>query len=270
MPGVVIHGREEAVDGLVVKNWNDDPRLRIRMPEDGAPRSSTWVRNIILHTTLGIPGGKDHRPQVILPGLGPSTDTELNIAHFWSTNGAAGGAHLIVDFDGSVSCLADLQTEVTYHATSVNSVSIGIEIAQRQVDAALYEEQLVCVVQLVDWLTKRFRIQRQIPSRYTYGSPIGRLVAGGRDIIGVAGHRDQTTNRGPGDPGDRIFELLRDAGYEPFDFSAGEDRTRWAERQRALYMTDKEADGIPGPNTCLRLEAAGYKNGLWISRPGDE
>jgi hypothetical protein len=109
---------------------------------------------------------------------------------------------LVVDHDGSAACLADLADEVSYHSGEVNEVSIGIEIYQGS-DAELYEGQLESVVALVDYLTRRFHIQRQYQWPY-HRRPAARIASGAQDVVGIFGHRDVTTNRGLGDPGDAI------------------------------------------------------------------
>jgi hypothetical protein len=270
MPGVVINGAQVAVPGVSVQNWHDEPRFRLRIGEssgvnDGRPRTTRWVRSIILHTTRGIPGGTDLRAQKILPGLGPVGPLAENVARYWSTSGQAGGAHLICDFDGTWICLADLASETAYHATSINDVSIGIEICQGG-DAELYDGQLDSVVTMVDFLTERFCIQRQIP--HGYHGPVPRLASGGANCVGVFGHRDQTDQRGQGDPGDAVMEKLAKAGYERLDFRAGQDLSVWRERQRSIsagLSTPLADDGIAGPRTVARLEQLGYPHGLWAA-----
>ena len=85
-------------------------------------------------------------------------------------------------------------------------------------------------------------------------------------MVGVYGHRDCSNNRGRGDPGDAIFEMLMDAGYESFNFEENEDKETWEDRQKKLGLLP---DGVPGPRTARALIEEGYSNGLWISRPGD-
>src|SRR5262245_56406345 len=107
MPGLVIRGAPEIVPGVTCMSWFDDKALRLGIGEDGARRvTNTWIRAIVLHTTRGIPGGSDLRPQRILPGLGPSRNSARSVNSWWSTNGQSAGAHLVVDFDGTVACLA--------------------------------------------------------------------------------------------------------------------------------------------------------------------
>jgi hypothetical protein len=273
MPGLIIDGAEVEVPGLAVSNWNDNPRFRLRIGQpnganDGRKRKTRWVRQIILHTTKGIPGGKDRRPQKVLPGVGPVGTQAECVARWWSVSELCSGAHMVCDFDGSWLCLADLAAECAYHATTVNDVSIGIEICQGR-DAEMYEGQLDSVVAMVDFLTARFGIQRQIPHAYT--GPIPRLEEGGANCVGVFGHRDQTDNRGPGDPGDAIMERLAAAGYERLDFRAGADLEVWAARQQALSLRQGaplSVDGVAGPATVARLAQSGRTHGLWVSRDG--
>lgn len=266
MPGLVINGAQVQIPGLNIVNYLDDPRLEIKAPEDGTRRKS-WVRSVVLHTTKGIPGGKDKRPQVIHPGLGPNTNVGLRSATYCRTNpdsrgggtrSCNGGHHLTVDHDGTITCHADLAKWSMYHANTANQASIGIEMFQAS-DAGLYAGQLEIVVLLVDALTRLFGIQRQIPDRYR--GPLARLGRGqnGMDLVGVIGHRDVSNTRGPGDPGDEIFTRLEAAGYKRVDFSSGADLALWKVAQAAHGLT---ADGVPGPMTYKKL-------GQLVRRPGD-
>lgn len=251
------------VPGFTIKSWHDDPKLRLT-GGDCKLRPKTWVRGIVLHTTRGIPGGKDKRPQVIKPGLGPDTKRDERIADMWAADDRHAGAQLVCDHDASWTCLADLQLEAAYHAGNVNDVTIGIEMYQDG-NAALYEGQLESVVRMIDFLTREFSIQRQVPHRYL-GHALERGLNRGLDMVGVYGHRDCSNNRGAGDPGDTIMQMLRDAGYESFDFGANRDKRIWMDRQAALGVL---ADGVPGPRTVSALRIAGHPHGLWVDRPGD-
>lgn len=263
----MIGGALELVPGLRVTNWLDVPQLRLRLGEDFRARKTHWVRQIILHTTKGIPGGNDKRPQRIIDGLGPFMDAGLACSRWWTKSPEAAGAHLVVDFDGQVSCCADLLTEAAYHARQANDTSIGIELYQGR-DAELYDGQLRVAVQLVDWLTRRFGIQRQIPHQYI--GCVDRLKSADelQHVVGVLGHRDLATNRGMGDPGNRIFNLLGQAGYEPLDFDQREDLDVWRKRQSKLRLAT--IDGVPGPATLAALASMGRPHGMWLSRPGDD
>lgn len=265
--GVIINGKRELVPGLQVTNWLDDPVLRLRRGEDFRVRRTTWIRQVVLHTTKGIPGGNDLRPQKIRPGLGPFTNAGEACSRWWSKSPEAAGAHLVVDFDGQVSCCVDLQTEAAHHARHANDTSIGIEIYQGR-DAEMYEGQLDLVVRLVDFLTRRFGIQRQIPHQYV--GPIHRLMDPQeiQDVVGVVGHRDLDNRRGRGDPGNRIMNLLGMAAYEPIDFDQRKDLEEWRRRQAKLGLP--KPDGVPGPLTVAALLAVGRPHGLWVTRPGDD
>lgn len=269
MPGLVIKGKQVEVAGLKITNFLDDPKLRLRPGQDCRARHTTWVRGIVVHTTKGIPGGSDKRPQILHPGVGPDTKAEERTAHWWSTSPLQSGAHLVVDADGSIGCLADLARETAFHAGQVNEYTVGIEIFQGA-DAGLFAGQLEATVILIDALTRLFGIQRQFHAPYRNG-PIRRLLQGGADVVGIYGHRDATNNRGFGDPGDFIFQFLEKAGYEKFDFFKGNDKIEWKGRQ--LWLNSKgsvlDEDGVPGPATVNALKKAGYTQGLWVTRPGD-
>lgn len=258
--GLVIRGSRVPVPGRTVTNFLDDPRYSLKLPEDGKAARRHPVQLVVLHTTKGIPGGKDRRPQDVRPGLGPNVDAELRCARFWSSSDLQSGAHLVVDFDGTIGCLADCADVVAYHAKAMNARSVGIEIYQGSA-AELYAGQLEAVCDLVDVLTMTFGIQRQIPDKYR--GPLARLTSGGADVVGVVGHRDGDDNRGEGDPGNAIFEALAARKYERFNFAAGDDRAAWKERQARLGVA---ADGIPGPATRHALAAAGHAGGLWVAR----
>lgn len=263
--GLVVDGLRLAVPGVNVINFFDDPRLRLKIGEDGTIRPrSAHVQAIVLHTTRGAPDNDDHRPQDIRAGAGPSTRAGYETVADWRADHRCAGAHLVVDFDGWVYCLADLVREETFHARSVNPRTIGIELTQGR-DCELYADQLSTVATLVDWLTADLGIQRQIPDRYR--GPVERLEAGGQDFYGVFGHRDQTANRGEGDPGDAVMAELGARGYERFNLRAGDDRTVWRDRQRALGFGAADCDGIPGPKTVAALRARGYRSGLWTMPP---
>jgi hypothetical protein len=267
MPGVVIGGHQIAVPGLDVRNWFDDGALRLKAGEDFRRRDTDWVRGICLHTTKGWPDRDHPRPMHVLPGLGQGGRDDATV-RYWATSSRQAGAHLVVDDDGSVVCCADLALEAAYHAGKVNEVTIGIEIYQGS-DAELYAGQLDATVRLVDFLTRQFGIQRQFQRRYL-GKPVPRIAPGAQDVVGVYGHRDVTTNRGAGDPGDFVFAWLAKAGYEAFSFEADEDKAVWRERQRTLGLTGEAASGIPGSETVRALAQAGHAHGLWVRRPGDE
>jgi hypothetical protein len=265
---IVVAGQRVEIPGLTSICYLDEPRLRLRKAEDMARRLLPEVRGIVLHTTKGIPGGADQRPQVILPGIGSPVDAGVRCARYWSTSKTAAGAHLVVDFDGTVSCCADLLLEAAFHAGPVNQVTIGIEIFQGG-NAEMYAGQHEAVLTLVDWATRRFGVQRQVPDRYR-GFPLTRLGftgARGKDYFGVYGHRDVSANRGAGDPGSPIMTLLQRAGYEGADVGAYADLALWRPRQAALGI--EPADGIPGPHTRDQLEMVGRPHGMWLWRPGD-
>ena len=260
--GLIINHTVHTIPGIEIRSWQNDPLLRLSI-DDYRRRPKTALKQIILHTTKGIPGGKIRTPQKILPGLGPDTKRDERLAQMWSMDNRRAGAHLAVDFDGSVACFADIQTDMTFHAGNVNAQSIGIEIYQGS-HGELYEGQLEVVVRLADYLTKHFSIQRQLHMPYGRQA-LKRGLKHGFDMVGVFGHRDVSNRRGAGDPGDRIMEMLIEAGYESFNFAYNEDKDVWKQRQKDLGVL---ADGVPGEKTVIALRPM-KKHGLWVNRPGD-
>jgi hypothetical protein len=276
MPGLIIDGKEVEVPGVSIRNFKDDPKLALRVGKpdganDGGARTLP-VTLVVLHTTKGIPGGSDKREQVIKPGFGPNTDAGNRTATYWSTDPTASGAHIVVDHNGNVVCLADLKTTCAYHAGQyeVNLRSAGIEIFQGS-GAEMYEGQLDVVRKVVDVITSYFGIQRQIPDYYRNNTPIPRLQSlGGRNLFGVVGHRDVSDQRGKGDPGDAIMEVLAKNGYERFDFFTSKDIETWKGRQTdiaAKLNRSMSIDGIPGAQTTAALKELGYQDGLWTLPP---
>lgn len=257
--GFVIDGKRIRVAGLDVTSWQDDPRLRLVMGEDGSRRKpSAWIRAVVLHTTKGLRGGAP------LPGFGRPVSAGLRCARYWSTDGRRAGAHIVVDHDGAVTCLADLALEVANHCPEWNAHSVGIELYQGA-KGELYEGQLDVCVAVCDFLTRTFGIQRQIPHQYL--GALARFLPGDSSVVGVIGHRDAAKNRDWGDPGNAIFNRLGLAGYESLNFDAREDLDVWRRRQRDLGIP--KGDGIPGPRTITVLRELGRPHGMWVPRPGD-
>lgn len=251
MPGVIIDGREEEIEGLIIVNYKDEPKYKLKPGEDMRNRRTRWVRSVTGHTTKG-------KPTKLKPGCGPDTDVESRIARLWATDGRNAGTHLSIDSDCSIGCHADLLRDATYHASSLNEVSISFELYQEP-DGGIYVDQVRCAVFLTEWLCARFGIQRQMPRPDCRGV-IQRIARGGSNCVGVFGHRHQTRNRGPGDPGDHYFIALAQAGFMAFDFDSHEDIDFWKLIQIKHGLVE---DGVPGPLTCDALRAAGYKDGLW-------
>ena len=236
MPGLIINGKEILIPGLKIINWKDDPLVRLRIGNDGRARKTRWVRSIVPHVTGGPVGGEytTNPWKFVQPGRHNGDDLANKVIRYWTSSNDSGGAHLVVDWDCDILCTADLLTEVTYHATSVNEVSIGIEMVRGRTDGLMYRDQLDTSVSLIDALTRLFSIQRQIQRPYHKYKPPVRIHGGGTNVVGVYGHRDQTDGRGPEDPGEPIMELLVNAGYESVDYTRDTDITLWKIRQQSL------------------------------------
>lgn len=256
MPGLLVNGQEIAVDGLTILNPDDAAWCRLEA-KDWKARPTPWVRQVILHTTKG------NWPQHVIPGKGAGGKAKLT-ADYWRGDPTPSAAHIVIDNDGTVACLCDLATTEAYHATVSNPWSIGIEMYQ-EADNGVHEAVYAAAVVLVPALCRIFGIQFQIPKQPYKNEPLRRMSDGGEMCVGVFGHRDNTPQRGHGDPGDEIFARLAAAGAERFDHNAEEDLAVWKTRQAALNQAGAniDVDGIPGAQTLAALKASGRIHGLW-------
>jgi hypothetical protein len=256
MPGLLVNGKQVPVENLTIINPMDAEWCRLES-KDYSRRPTPWVRQVILHTTKG------NWPQTVLAGRGGGGKAKL-VADMWRGDPKSSSAHLVIDNDGTVACLCDLATTQAFHATVSNAWSIGIEMYQESGNG-IYEAVYDATVKLVPALCRIFGIQFQIPKRPYRNAPLRRMADGGRLCVGVFGHRDNTEQRGRGDPGDEIFARLAKAGAESFDHDAGEDLEAWKARQAELNQRGAQlvADGAPGPATVAALQAAGRGHGIW-------
>lgn len=257
MPGLIINGKEEQIPNVIVLNYKDDPRLKLKPGEDMRSRHTRWIRSIVLHNTK-------NAPTTVKLGSGPSTDLDHRIARLWSTDARNAGAHLSVDWDSTVGCHCDLLLDASYHAGSMNEVSIGIEIYEDS-KGVVYEDQLITVVNLVKWLCQRFGIQMQMHPWHD-NSEIPRIKTGGSDCVGVFGHCHNNHKDKAYDPGFDVMKFLAAAGFREFDFvgcdvtGAYWDVGYWIPIQAKLGL---KCDGVPGPKTRDALQALGFAGGLY-------
>lgn len=251
--GLLIAGVIIPVEGLAIANPTDTTWCRLD-PADYRQRKTTWIRQIIVHGTRG------GWPQAIRPGAGAGGRDKV-VAEFWRGDPEHSAAQLVVDTDGTVACLCDLAHVAAYHATVSNDWSIGIEMAQVG-ESEVYEATLAATVRLVRALCYHFAIPFQMPTAYQ-GKPLERMLTGGKDCVGVFGHRDNTTRRGRGDPGDAIMAALEQATAERMDFDRDQDIMMWKLRQAKLNAMGETltVDGICGPGTMAAMRRHGFESG---------
>jgi len=206
--GIVADGIQIEVPGWPSTSWLDEPALRLKLPEDGAARR-TRPRSIGLHTTRGT------MPQPLISEPAADKDcTARATVRAWRIEKRQAGAHLLVDADGEILCVADVVREMSYHTPRLNTVSIGIEVVQRRKDGALFEPQLRATVALVRLLCGLFLIEQRV----IWPMPRAPLPAVQmQQYSGVFGHRDVDANRGKGDPGELLPQALLQAGFRADD-----------------------------------------------------
>lgn len=245
-------------------------------PEDYRERPRDTVQQLICHST----GGK--WPQLIRPGKGQAGHAK-EIADMWRGADRGGGervhsaAQLIIDHDGTAVCLGDLIRQMAYHAEGSNPYSVGIEACTLP-DGSIYEAVLVAYVRLVCVLTWSglpgaglLPIPAQVHLGPYRGDPLPRMETGngptrrqlgGPDCVGVFGHRDNTSERGRGDPGDEIMtRLVTQVGFEALDFVSREDLAVGKKRQAVLVASGESIaiDGIVGPATIAAMQRQGFR-----------
>lgn len=258
MNALLAYGKHIPVPGLTIISPGQEPWAKLS-PADYRLRNTSWVRQIIVHTTKG------QWPQHVKPGAGPPGKNKI-VADFWRGDPNHSAAHLVVDLNGDVVCLGDLGRLCCYHATVSNDWSVGIEMYQLN-DGGIHQATLDATVLLVEALCRIFGIQYQTHCGPYHNAPLPAMVYGGKDCVGVFGHRDNTNNRGAGDPGDIIFQMMSDRGCEQFDFLMRQDKTVWKDRQRGFNVNSGamlNVDGVPGPGTVKAIKQ--YHNrpsGVW-------
>jgi hypothetical protein len=254
--GLLIGGLLHEVPGVecLSPGAGSPPWLRLA-PGDYQLRKTRWTRGVVLHTTKGI------NPQTILPGKGPNGKDKV-VADFWRNDAGHSAAHIVVDTDGSVACLADLATVAAYHATTANDWTVGIEMYQLP-GGEIYEATLASTVAVCRVICSVLDIPYQMHHAVYKNAPVPRLIPGGRDCVGIYGHRDQTDRRGAGDPGGAIYARLRADGCEAFDFGKRQDLDTWIRRQTKLRAMGEhvDVDGICGPGTMAAMRRRGIQRG---------
>ena len=202
---LIIDGQRVDTPGLETISWLDDPK--VPRVTDGRRRVPQSARAIVLHTVHGKLGPLADKASP------PSVRAE-RYARYQASTKREVSWHLTIDTDGTIVQSADVAAWTCWHATAVNGWTVGIELVQ-EADGTLYRPQLAAVVALCDLLCARLGIERRVPARA--GVPIvvvvPRLTGHDGPWSGVFGHRHQTRNRGPGDPGDYPFLALLAAGY---------------------------------------------------------
>lgn len=259
--GIVLNGQRIETPGLETISWLDDPK--VPRATDTQPRRQR-IRAVVLHTVKGIRGN-------LLPGSKPSTRAEAYAKYQANTSRDVSWDYTI-DTDGTIIVSNDPIERFTWQAGAVNPFTLGIEMVQES-NGDIYVDQVATLVRFLDLLTRELAdrghpIQRQVP--WKNGAPvvgvISRIRTEGTSVYGIYGHRNQTPDRGPGDPGDHVFRALIAAGYAGHDFDAGTDRDAWKAVQAGLGIA---ADGLPGNGTADALKRAGHAHGLLVRRPGD-
>lgn len=271
--GLLLSGDLHDVPGLTIvpPASHGGPERCQLSPEDYAMRPTQWVSKATPHTTGGL------WPQPVRPGKGTS-GRALEIFDMWRGRDRGGGervysaAHIVIDFDGTIYCGADLVRVMAYHATSINPSSVGIEMCTHP-DGSIQGATLDACAGLLAalaWSGTPGSGLLPIPFQMHCGpyrkDPLRRLELGGKgfpgtDVVGVIGHREQTGRRGQGDPGDEIYKRLAALGCEGLNYDHGDDLLVGKQRQAALNARGESltVDGVVGPATIAAMQRHGFR-----------
>lgn len=240
--GMPIRGKLVPVDGLAIipPASMGGPEWATLDPGDYKLRSKR-VRQAMLHTTKG------DWPQHVIPGKGAG-GRAASTFRFWAKDATHSGAQVVFDNDGTIACGADLADVCAYHATVSNEYAVGIELYQES-DGGVFDAVYQSLCKFIPALCEALDIPFYVVADAYSGHPIPRFLDGAPDFYGVCGHRDNTENRGRGDPGDEPFRRLIAAGgegvlarsYQDLELSSG--RQRWLNAHGAKLVVD----GLAGP-----------------------
>jgi len=151
--GLLIAGQLHDVPGLTIvppAGQYGGPPWCLLGPDDYTARRYP-VSLVVIHTTGG------HTWQPVIQGPGPAGHAQ-QILEMWSGRDKGGGelvhsaAQIVVDYDGTVYCAADLAWCAAYHAQAINHRSVGIEMCTLP-GGGIYSATLDATAALVAALT---------------------------------------------------------------------------------------------------------------------
>lgn len=275
--GLLIAGRIVPVPGLTVipPASAGGPPWAYLSAKDYRMRKTTWVRQVIPHSVTG------DWPQHVVQGVGPGGEG-ARYSDIWRSDPTSSAAQILVDSAGAIVCLCDLAYTCAYHAEGSNDWSVGIEMFVAK-DGTVHRATLDATAAVTEAICDAIGIPFQFHAGEYHNEPLLRMEVsdgnhrhnlGGPDCVGVFGHRDNTSARGRGDPGDAIYAALAARGAEPLDYAIDEDLEVGRTRQRALNALASRrgetwsplaVDGLVGPASLARARQLGFTS--WRSVP---
>lgn len=196
-------------------NWITNPREIknvVTVGKHGKPRPPEYPDplGVCLHNFTGT-------RKLIVESAPRSEARSFAVARmFANPNGRKASCHLIVTAASRVLQLADLKKHTTFHAGMCNGWSLGIE-SQKDKDYVMTEPCIDTTVDLCIDLANIFNIPKVIPADdrdpFRAEDKVIASINKTHPYYGFFGHRNCSVNRGPGDPGDVIFERLLAKGW---------------------------------------------------------
>ncbi len=217
----------------------------------------------IIHKTIA------DDPEKVIEATGPAArfGGAEDTVKYWAQKkpSPVSGTQIVTGHNGSTVCTQDIVRFIGWHANQANDLSWGQEIKELS-GGGVHRSALLATVAITLVDTFHVGVQQQCPTHYKKNTPYPRFANGGKNLIGVFGHRDVTPDRGYWDPGDIIFDMLEERGFERFDFYAKQDLDVWAKRQewlKRMGVYTGPIDGVAGASTTQALKALGFPNGIF-------
>lgn len=212
--GLVVFGRRVPVAGVEVVTWLDDPHRAPHVAQ-GSVRADRPTA-IVVHTSRGRRGG------IVEARVSDKAD---KLARYQARASTHVSWHITIGAAGEVLQQCDAGSWMAWQASHANRFTVGIEVAQDASTPDITRAQVRSLAAVVAALCDALAIPRRLPVAGA-GVPLAVPVRawqprkqGGEQhpFAGVVGHRNLTTSRGPGDPGDPLMLALLAAGFSGVD-----------------------------------------------------
>ena len=261
--GLIIDGRRYPVPGVRVVTYLDDP-VRCPRVTKGNARPASAATAVMLHASRG-------RSGVVVPGSRES-DKAAKLVRYQVRSERDASWCITIGSAGDVWQQCDAATFATWHATVANQWSVGLELAQTADTPDLTQAQVDACVAVVRVLCEALRIPLRVPvvghdgdSWSVCNKPVrawqSRKQGGeARAVSGVLGHRNVTTSRGKGDPGDGVFLALLASGFAgvaPEAMTVGGDRDLKPENITHDDAEEPHDDDAAANGGCVNDPASG-------------
>jgi peptidoglycan hydrolase-like protein with peptidoglycan-binding domain len=194
------------------RNFLDDPRLALNVPEDGYHRAQRYT-HVIPHKIVA------DADEVILPGDGPPDSRRAeNVIAWWDRNKKAGAAHFVIDYGRQVLQTADPYRTVVYGASRANKDAAQFEMVEEP-DGRTHEGVIDTGARLMTLLADHAGMKKQLQA--SYRGVIPGIIERWHEVEGAFRHGDVSARRSWRCCGNALFALAQAKyGWVGVDFAA--------------------------------------------------